>query len=69
MRRHIKSTPTRLLPQGQTRNINTTFSSYNPYIVMSSYVALLSRNGQLDKACGRWPSTVVVWSAVSTGGV
>ena len=23
----------------------------------------------LDKACGRWSSTVVVWSAVSTGGV
>lgn len=30
MRRRIRTTPTRLLTQGQTRNMNTTFRAYNP---------------------------------------
>lgn len=35
------------------------------YIVMSSYAALLPRNGQLDKARGRWPSSSSVVCCVN----
>ena len=63
----IKTSPTRLLPQGPTRNLSTTFGSYRPQYFPALFISL----ALLCVALQRTPHTskVINFAAAGTFGV